>query len=238
MTRLAEDREHSMLRVQLEHASVVFTNRIGGVSERPFDSLNLGRFTDDDEARVDANLDQVRQSLGLERLRLLHQVHGAELLEITIKSPDEFMAGDGLHTQLRNQGLLVTGADCPPVALATPARVAILHCGWRPLAAGIVEKAISLIGEGPLQAAIGPGISATRYEVGPEVPDAIGPDGRNHYVNGHLDLRGVIEEKLARAQPDFVETIRDCTFEQADRYFSHRREHGRTGRQAGIAWRS
>lgn len=238
MTGLAGEWEHSMRLVRLEHASVVFTDRVGGVSDRPYDSLNLGKYTDDDSALVEANLGLVRERIGLARLWSLRQEHGARLHEVTTDSPDEPEEGDGLLTQLAGEGLLVTGADCPPVALATPSRVAILHCGWRPLAAGIVEKAIARIGDGPLQAAIGPGIGAARYEVGPEVPEALGPDGRNHYANGRLDLRGVIEEKLDRARPDFLETNLDCTFEQAELYFSHRRDKGCTGRQAGIAWRN
>ena len=113
----------------------------------------------------------------------------------------------------------------------------MLHCGWRPLAAGIIERALDLLGDHPFQAAVGPSIGVGRYEVGPEVPRAIGPDGLNHYANGRLDLQGVIAEKLDRAAPDHVEFVRDCTYDRGDLYFSHRRDAGRTGRQAGVVWR-
>lgn len=230
-------RDRSITRVALEHASVVFTNRLGGCSDPPFDSLNLGAYTDDDPLLVRENLNRVIEWTGVDRLCLMQQIHGGEIREVFEDSDDALLECDGLHTASPRLGLLATGADCPPLALANSSRVAILHCGWRPLAAGIIERTLELLGDRPFQAAVGPSIGAAKYEVGSEVPRAIGPDGQNHYVDGHLDLQGIIAEKLDRAKPDHVEFVRDCTYERTDLYFSHRRDDGRTGRQAGIVWR-
>ncbi len=123
-------------------------------------------------------------------------------------------------------------ADCLPVALAAPGRAAMLHCGWRGLAGGIVERALEWFDEPPA-AAVGPGIGRCCYEVGPEVLEAFAEidgvaDGRM------LDLRAVAGAKLAAAGVDRVEHVDLCTHCRADLFFSHRRDGGVTGRQAGL----
>lgn len=228
-----------MIRVDLEYGSAVFTTREGGVSKPPYDSLNLGAYTGDDPSAVEENLTTVREELRLDRFHLLEQVHGGDVCEITAETsryhPEE---GDAMVTAEYDVGVLVTGADCPPLALATPERVAIVHCGWRSLAAGIVESTIEELGEGPILAAIGPGIGATSYEVGEEVPAAIGADAAAAYVAGYLDLEAVIVAKLERAEVEHIEQVGRCTFSEPGEFFSHRRDGGKTGRQAGIIWRS
>jgi YfiH family protein len=227
-----------MIRIELDHASVAFTTRKGGSSAAPFDSLNLGLFTGDDEEVVRGNLELVRAELGVECLHLTRQMHGSVLHSVEKPPLAELPAADGMITALSRQGLLVTGADCPPVAIAGPERLAMLHCGWKPLAAGIVEAAIGHLGGGPLQAAIGPGISQRNYEVGQEVVDQLGAEGAASFQNGKLSLAAIIEAKLRRAGVQRVETVSQCTYADADEYFSYRRDGAPTGRQAGIAWRS
>jgi len=139
---------------------------------------------------------------------------------------------DGHLTTERRLALLVLVADCFPVALSDGHRAAILHCGWRPLAGGIVEKAVERF-ERPPAAAVGPGIGGCCYEVGPEVlaefEDVHGAaDGRM------LDLRRVIGARLAAAGVTDVEHLDCCTSCHPDLYFSHRRDDGITGRQAGM----
>jgi copper oxidase (laccase) domain-containing protein len=137
-------------------------------------------------------------------------------------------------TEQRQLGLLVLVADCLPVALVAPGRAAMLHCGWRPLAAGLVEKALDSFDEPPA-AAIGPGIGKCCYEVGPEVlaefADLEGvADGRM------LDLRAVVRRKLEARGVRQIEDVDLCTSCRADLFFSHRRDDGVTGRQGGVAW--
>jgi polyphenol oxidase len=123
-------------------------------------------------------------------------------------------------------------ADCFPVALAGGGRVAIVHCGWRGLAEGIVERAVERFEEPPA-AAVGPGIGPCCYEVGPEVLEAFaGMDGVSR--GRMLDLRAVIAQKLAAAGVERLEHLDHCTSCRPELYFSHRRDGGLTGRQAGL----
>ena len=123
-------------------------------------------------------------------------------------------------------------ADCYPVALSDGTRVAMLHCGWRPLAGGILERAVQAFERTPA-AAVGPGIGGCCYEVGPEVAERFASvpgalDGRM------LDLRRVIASRLQAAGVRELRQLDRCTSCDAQRYFSHRRDAGVTGRQAGL----
>jgi YfiH family protein len=230
--------------VELPGGRVAFSTRRGGVSEGPYESLNLGILTDDDQARVAENRDLLAADIGVEpeRVAMGWQVHGADLREWAeapsgggYASPGaELEKVDGHVTGVPGLGLLVLVADCLPVALIAPGRAAMLHCGWRPLAAGIVEKALAGFEEPPA-AAIGPGIGRCCYEVGEEVlaefADLEGvADGRM------LDLRMVVRRKLEAAGVVQIEDVDLCTSCQEDLFFSHRRDNGVTGRQGGVAW--
>jgi YfiH family protein len=130
--------------------------------------------------------------------------------------------------------LLVIVADCLPVALSDGERVAMVHCGWRGLAGGILEKALALFAETPT-AAVGPGIGACCYEVGDEVRDQF--DTR--FADGRmLDLRAVADDRLRAAGVERVEHVDLCTSCREDLFFSHRRDGGVTGRQGGLVWRA
>ena len=229
--------------MRLPGASVTFTTREGGVSEGPYESLNLGILTDDDPACVSENRRRAAAEAGVEpeRMAMGWQVHGTDLKEWTAPPPDRAYAEpgdkdldrvDGHLTRERGIGLLVLVADCYPVALSDGEQVAMLHCGWRPLAGGIVEKALERFDALPA-AAVGPGIGGCCYEVGDEVLEAFaGIDGA---ASGRmLDLRRVIESKLQAAGVSEVQHDDHCTSCEPELYFSHRRDHGVTGRQAGI----
>jgi YfiH family protein len=230
--------------VELPGGRAAFSTRAGGVSEGPYESLNLGILTDDDQARVAQNRTLAARELGLEaeRIAMGWQVHGADIREWGAP-PDgggyaspgaQLERVDGHATELTDVGLLVLVADCLPVALIAPGRAAMLHCGWRPLAAGIVEKALASFDEPPA-AAIGPGIGRCCYEVGEEVlaefADLEGvADGRM------LDLRMVVRRKLEARGITHIDDVDLCTSCRPDLFFSHRRDKGVTGRQGGFAW--
>jgi len=230
----------------LPGAGILFSTRRGGVSEGPFASLNLGRLTDDDGANVDANRDRLAAAVGRSRERFLYgrQVHGATVRRAHEPlGPDRPAAEeDGQATALPDAAVLVFAADCLPVLLASEHAIAALHCGWRGLAGGIVAEGVAALRElgadGPLTAAIGPGAHGCCYEVGEEVHAAFAdvPGARRDERN--LDLPAVAAHKLREAG---VETIHDtglCTMcDDGAVFFSHRRDHGVTGRQAGVVWR-
>jgi polyphenol oxidase len=232
--------------VRLPGGRAFFSTRRGGVSEGPYESLNLGVRTGDDEARVRENRRRLAGGAGIvpERVAMGWQVHGAELREwegapepgeAAFAGPGATLAHvDGHVTAAPGLGLLVLVADCYPVALVGHGQAAMLHCGWRGLAGGILERALERFDGTSPAAAVGPGIGACCYEVGPEVLEAFADldgvaDGRM------LDLRAVIAQKLAAAGVDRVEHVDHCTSCRDDLYFSHRRDDGVTGRQSGIA---
>jgi YfiH family protein len=229
--------------VRLPNAQVTFTTRQGGVSEGPYESLNLGIKTGDDPERVTQNRKRVAEQAGVppERIAMGWQVHGADLREWSGPPPFGTYAApatvatekvDGHLTREPGIGLLVLVADCYPVALSDGEQVAMLHCGWRPLAGGIIEKAVSRF-TSPPAAAVGPGIGGCCYDVGDDVLEAF--SGIDGVAAGRmLDLRAVIAAQLAAAGVSDVQHVDRCTSCSPELYFSHRRDDGVTGRQAGI----
>lgn len=245
------------LEATMPGAGVAFTTRTGGVSEPPFAALNLGIFTEDDREAVVENRRRLAATLGFfpERIAAAHQVHGVDLIEhrsqpaprcsFAWRGPEKEQrspGGDGLTKAdghfVRGEGVaaLVFVADCVPLALAGPAGVAMLHCGWRGLAAGIIAKGAMAIGA--TDAAIGPSIGPCCYEVGDEVLATFDRLGEDVASGRMLDLPEVARRLLAEAGVKQVETSGLCTSCEADLFFSHRRDRGRTGRQAGLVWRS
>jgi YfiH family protein len=230
--------------VELPGGRAAFSTRRGGVSEGPYHSLNLGILTDDDQSRVTENRALLSADIGLdpERVAMGWQVHGSDMREWA-EAPDaggyaqpgaELDRVDGHATAVPGLGLLVLVADCLPVALVAPGRAAMLHCGWRPLADGILEKALAAFGAPPA-AAIGPGIGRCCYEVGEEVLAEFA-DIEGVASGRMLDLRMVVRRKLEAAGVSRIEDVDLCTSCRPDLFFSHRRDAGVTGRQGGIAW--
>jgi purine-nucleoside/S-methyl-5'-thioadenosine phosphorylase / adenosine deaminase len=216
------------LAVDLPGATALFTTRRGGVSGDPYASLNLGLWTDDDAERVRQNRERVRAQTGARRLAQGRQVHGRH---VAVDARD-VQEADGQVTTERGVAAIVLAADCLPVALAGPHAAGVVHAGWRGLAGGVLEAGVAALGEGPVAAAIGPGIGPCCYEVGDDVRAVFGTEGRT------LDLRAIARTHLARAGVREIHDCALCTACDAERFFSHRRDRGLTGRQAGLAWRS
>ena len=219
--------------------AAAFSTRIGGVSEAPFDTLNLGRLTADEPDRVEENRRRLAAEVGAdpERLRFGRQVHGP----IVRRAGANGESGDGLWSDTPGEPLLVFTADCLPVVLARadgdgPA-IAALHVGWRGLLAGIVEAGAATLGGGRLIAAIGPGIGPCCYDVGDEVAGSFRDRFGAGVVHGRrLDLWGATDQALREAGADAVCRFDVCTACGPDRFFSHRRDGERTGRQGLIAY--
>jgi YfiH family protein len=125
-------------------------------------------------------------------------------------------------------------ADCLPVALSGPQVVAMVHAGWRGLAGGILARGAEAVEA--TSAAIGPGIGPCCYEVGEEVLGAFSGLGNSVADGRMLDLPEVARQLLSQAGVEGVESAGLCTSCEEELFFSHRRDRGRTGRQAGIAW--
>lgn len=235
-----------MIEVALPGGQVVFSTRDGGVSDGPYESLNLGILTDDDQARVAENRGRLARGAGLspDRVAMGWQVHGTDILEWDgppsrggFASPGaDLDQVDGHATGAHGVALLVLVADCLPVALVSPSRVAMLHCGWRGLAGGILKRALDGFEDQPV-AAIGPGIGPCHYEVGPEVLEAFS-DLAGVAEGRMLDLKAVADAQLRAHGVSHVHDVGRCTYCEPDVFFSHRRDNGVTGRQGGMVWRT
>jgi YfiH family protein len=222
--------------VPLPGAEVAFSTRLGGVSEGPYESLNLGILTDDERERVETNRKRLAAAAGiaLGSIAMGWQVHGTDVKEWEAAPNGELDKVDAHVTARDDLALLVLVADCLPVALSDGTRIAMVHCGWRGLAGGILVRAVERFGGTPA-AAIGPGIGPCCYEVGDEVLHYFG----EHFANGRmLDLRAIADAGLRAAGVDRIEHIDLCTSCRSDLFFSHRRDGGVTGRQGGLVWRT
>lgn len=237
------------LQADLGGGRAAFATRLGGVSPAPFDSLNLGLLTADADERVVENRSRLAAALGLapERIAYALQVHGAELVTVptsfrgsfvvtgTTKEPRDGLAeADGQVVATPGLAGLVFTADCLPVAVHGPGGVAMLHCGWRGLAAGIVARGAAAVGA--TSAAVGPGIGPCCYEVGEEVLGAFAGLGEGVAAGRMLDLPEVARRLLREAGVERVESAGLCTSCNPELFFSHRRDAGTTGRQGGLAW--
>jgi len=214
---------------------VAFSTRAGGVSDGPYESLNLGRLTGDDVERVDENRRRLCAEVGAapDRLALNRQIHSSVVHCAEPGARGEL--GDGLWTEEPDLPVLAMSADCLPIVIARVGDsdrpgVAVLHAGWRGLLAGIVGDGVRALG-GQTNAAIGPAIGPCCYEVGSEVAEpftaAFGPDvlhGRN------LDLWTAAERSLRAAGVEDVERVDLCTSCNPELFFSHRR----TGKPRGV----
>jgi polyphenol oxidase len=219
---------------------VVFTTRLGGVSEGPYASLNLGRKTGDDVERVDENRRRACAEIGAddERLALNYQMHSALVHRARPGARGE--PGDGIWTDNPDVPVLAMSADCLPIALArtdgdSPA-VAVLHAGWRGLLAGVVESAVATLGAGAVAAAIGPAIGPCCYEVRDDVADPFRAlFGRGIVSDGRLDLWRAADTLLRDAGVGQVERLDLCTACHPELFFSHRRDGKPRGVQGVLA---
>ena len=215
---------------------MAFSTRRGGVSEGPYESLNLGILTDDERERVERNRDLLADlaGIGTRAIAMGWQVHGTDVKEWDAPPDGDLEKVDGHVTARDDLALLVIVADCLPVALAGGDRVAMVHCGWRGLAGGVLANAVAGFDEPPT-AAVGPGIGSCCYEVGDEVRREF--DAR--FATGSmLDLRAVADDRLRAAGVEQIEHVDLCTSCREDLFFSHRRDGGVTGRQGGLVWRT
>jgi polyphenol oxidase len=219
--------------------AVAFTTRVGGVSEGPFASLNLGRLTADTAENVDENRRRALDEVGceLERLTMNRQTHSATVR--TARAGVRGEQGDGLWTEEAGVPLLALAADCLPIALARTdggrPGVAVLHAGWRGLLAGIVAAGAEALG-GRVEAAVGPAIGPCCYEVGEEVAEPFRARFGDDVLRGrNLDLWAAAEHALRDAGVADVQRVDLCTSCHPELFFSHRRDAGLTGRQGVIA---
>ena len=223
------------------------TTRVGGVSSGWHASLNLGMRTGDDPVHVAANRAclAVAAKLPVEPL-WLRQVHGNRVIAADEAVGTEPEA-DAAVTKGPGRVLAVLTADCLPVFLATRdgSAVGIAHAGWRGLAAGVLEAALTAMPapRDEIFAWLGPAIGAAHYEVGADVRDAFAgspgaerafmPGGRGeHWL---CDLVALARARLAAVGVGAISGGEFCTYGERERFYSYRRD-GETGRMASLIW--
>ncbi|HET9553168.1 MAG TPA: peptidoglycan editing factor PgeF [Anaeromyxobacteraceae bacterium] len=223
-----------------------FTTRAGGLSAPPWDALNLGDQVGDDPAAVAGNWRRLEAATGLAFARV-RQVHGARVVEAAGPSAPVEEA-DAVVSGRPGVAACVAVADCVPVLLADPVTgaVAAVHAGWRGtvvLAAAEGARALARTAGAPLGrlvTAIGPSIGPCCYEVSEELAARFeAAFGQGVVVRGgpggpRLDLWTANARALAAAGVERVDRLDRCTACDAARFFSHRRDAGRTGRMVGF----
>jgi copper oxidase (laccase) domain-containing protein len=217
--------------VELAHATVLFSGRAEG---------DLGRTAGPASGAVAANRSALLARCGVGSISVPHQVHGNAVATMASGEPGYTAVpvyADG--TGARAGAAAVHVADCLAIALAGEGGVAVVHAGWRGLAAGVVGAGVRVLREqlrveGPLEAAIGPGAGGCCYEVGPEVHAALAGYGASD--GPRLSLAAVAAAQLDAAGIAYSD-VGVCTLcAPAGMLFSHRRDGPDTGRQAGVAW--
>jgi hypothetical protein len=210
-------------------ATVVVTDRHGGISTGPYASLNLGDHVGDDPNAVAVNRERLAAALGVSDLKIVRQVHGATIVDADDATPAT--EADGIVVEGPIAAAILV-ADCVPIVLVDAAarRLVLVHAGWRGLAAGVLSSAMAhLPTPERVVVAIGPAISQARYQVGPEVAEhfahvegALVADGGDR---SRLDLRAVAVNQLrALGVDDDAIHIADEVTDGGTTFFSDRAE--------------
>ncbi|CNK37844.1 purine nucleoside phosphorylase YfiH [Yersinia enterocolitica] len=222
------------------------TTRHGGISEFPYDSLNLGTHVGDIAASVVANRQSLVGQAGLPQMPVwLEQVHGTRVLHLDGKTISDVQA-DAVYSHVAGQVCAVMTADCLPVLFCSSAgdEVAAAHAGWRGLCAGVLEQTLAQFnaGSSSIIAWLGPAIGPQQFEVGEEVKQAFiqidaqfaiafTPSGSKYLADIYLLAR-------LRLQAAGIHAIYGgdrCTVTEKQHFFSYRRD-GITGRMASLIW--
>lgn len=219
----------------------LLTTRGGGVSNPPYDSLNLSDQVGDDRQAVEENRNLLAKEVELpSRPVWLNQVHSSSVIQVDSGMTD-LPDADGSFTREAGVVLAILVADCIPVFLCSLSgkEVAVIHAGWRGLADGVITQGIKRFGEKELVAWIGPGIGPCHYEIDGSLRHRFAQkfvlSGRDdaHWM---LDLPGVAAQQLMDAGVSRIFRSEICTYCSDDSFYSFRRD-GQTGRFAALIWK-
>ena len=235
------------------------TTRAGGISKAPFDSLNLGRYVNDEPLAVSENRARVRTLLPAEPV-WLKQVHGTRVWDADLTPTEEIIEADAAVTTKSNTVLTVMAADCLPVLISDPEGnvIGVAHAGWRGLLGGVLENTVDAMqaktGLGNASqylAWLGPAIGPRAFEVGEEVRVAFEAYGKEHSLPVAAEAFMAIDRKPGKYLANLYQLARQrlqnkglthidggefCTVRDQADFFSHRRD-GLSGRFAAFIWR-
>jgi polyphenol oxidase len=227
-----------------------FTLRTGGVSRPPFDSCNIGVHVGDELSAVGENRRRLREYLELPaEPAWLTQVHGSRVADLDAEEAGSLPPADGAVTRTAGRVCAIQVADCMPVLFASAdgAAIGAAHAGWRGLAGGVLEAVVRAMRAPPvtLFAWLGPAIGQGHFEVGEEVraafldvdPGAAAAFTANPRGRWQCDLFALARRRLAALGVEQVYGGKWCTYDDARRFFSYRRD-SRCGRMAALIWRA
>lgn len=234
-----------------------------GVSTGPYASANVGLHVGDDPKLVLENRARLVRALGLPSEPVwMQQVHGDQVLRVGA-SPLATSAGgelgpvaDAAVTSEPKVVLAIQTADCLPILLCDRSgqHLGAVHAGWRGVAGGAIERCVEAMPVPPanLHAWIGPGIGPSAFEVGDDVREAMlaasAPtlidavaaafQARSHVAGKWwCDLPAIASTRLQALGVTTIAIEPSCTFQDADRFYSHRRDRV-TGRMVSLLWRT
>jgi YfiH family protein len=211
-----------------EGAAIFFFTRLGGISEPPYDSLNVSKKVGDDPEAVDENLSVIRKAIDLRPAAWIRQVAGDTVVRVS--EPGFAGKADGLVSAEPDLCLSVAVADCVPVALVGERDVGMVHSGWRGTLVGLSGKAAHSLGRYRVRAYIGPSIRRCCYEVSEELAAEFAAEFGDEVVSGrHLSLQDAIRVDLERAGVE-VNDLGLCSGCRPDLFYSHRKQGPFTGR--------
>lgn len=226
------------------------TTRIGGNSKPPYDGFNLGYKSGDDPAAVTANRLLLKQELQLPAKTFWpNQVSANNVVDAATADLTTPPTADASFTTTPNIACCILTADCMPILLCDRKGtvVAAIHAGWRGMATGIIAATISKLPVNPsdLLAWLGPTIGPNKFEVGAEVraiflahdkaaEQAFLPSTNPDHFLANLYL--LAKQRLLAQNVTAIFGGDYCTYTQKELFFSHRREHGKTGRMASGIW--
>jgi YfiH family protein len=237
-----------------QQIKTMITNRHGGFSQPPFDSLNLGSHVGDDPTTVQKNREALKVVLPNEPI-WLNQVHGTQVIDADCRNDwSDVPSADASVTSTPGKVLAIMTADCLPVLLASSDGkvVGAAHAGWRGLAAGVIEQTVALMRikqtqqaqtQSDIIAYLGPAIGPHAFEVGSEVRDIFmvqNPASAACFEqlkeNGKYlaDIYGLATLRLNALGVEQIQGGDECTLQNPD-YFSYRRDQ-QTGRMGSFIW--
>lgn len=227
-----------------------FSTRSGGVSQKPYDDLNLGYHTGDLKESVDENYKRLKDALALgENWVYANQVHGTNVICVEGLQTGCLGSGDALMTDVKGVVLTTMHADCTPLYVYDPVKhvIGLAHAGWQgtlnKMSAVLIKAMQKRYGcqVSDLRVVIGPCITYEAYEVDDALalrfqalfgPDVVAVKG----MRMHLNLKKAHKLTLIDLglNEDQVHEVADCTYTDQDLYFSHRREGHMTGRMLAV----
>jgi len=235
-----------------EHGlTALFTTRLGGISPAPFDSFNFGSELGDSDANIATNLERLRRQARLAKApHQAKQVHGTTLLWCHAEEHVHNREADALLSEAPGTAVAVRTADCLPILLADPRRgiVAAVHAGWRGTAARIAAITTeAMLAHGSkaddLIASLGPCIGPCCFTIDTQTAAQLAACSAQTASHVHCesascraDLAAINRDQLIQngIADSRIESLARCTSCHPELFFSHRRDHGQTGRHLAV----